>query len=455
MGHALVRSAAGHRRAAAHGQGRRARPRRGGARGRYDHVVLIYFDAFGWRFAEQHGDHPLLRDAAAVERLTSQFPSTTTVHTPTIHSGLPVGEHGLYEWFVLEPSLNRLVTPLPFCFAGDNELDGLTAAGMSPDSMFPQRLALRASRRLRHRRHTWRSLRRTRTRGRVAACCVARRCIRSRRPSRRSLLPVRRLRPRNARTGSSTCPTSTRSCTMSGPTARESRRSSPRRSRRSTRRCVAMCSRAGTLVLVTADHGMTAVSPERTSYVNVMWPEIADVLTIGADGKPLAPAGSCRDLFLHVRPGERRPRCRHARGSARRHRGGAPRRTAPRGRPLRSRAFGCPARPARGRRLSSVRRRGGVLARAGSLRAAVPRHARRADTRGDGDPARRVRHRVASMPTSRRVGCGTRRPLLALPGRNRPRRGQLSPGGLQAVEHRPQRVGSGEAACQGRDEPTR
>jgi hypothetical protein len=61
---------------------------------------------------------------------------------------------------------------------------------------------------------------------------------------------------------------------------------------------------AGTLVLVTADHGMAAVSPDRTSYVNVLWPEIADVLETGADGKPLAPAGSCRDLFLHVRPGE-------------------------------------------------------------------------------------------------------------------------------------------------------
>jgi len=105
---------------------------------RYDHVVLIYFDAFGWRFVEQHGDHPLLRDAVAVERLTSQFPSTTTVHTPTIHSGLPVAEHGLYEWHVLEPSLNRLVTPLLFCFAGDDAMDGLTAEGVPPDSMFPR-----------------------------------------------------------------------------------------------------------------------------------------------------------------------------------------------------------------------------------------------------------------------------------------------------------------------------
>src|SRR6266699_634460 len=34
---------------------------------RYDHVVLVYFDAFGWQFVERHADHPLLRDAGAVE----------------------------------------------------------------------------------------------------------------------------------------------------------------------------------------------------------------------------------------------------------------------------------------------------------------------------------------------------------------------------------------------------
>jgi hypothetical protein len=29
---------------------------------------------------------------------------------------------------------------------------------------------------------------------------------------------------------------------------------------------------------------------------------LPDHLVVGADGKPLAPAGSCRDLFLHVLP---------------------------------------------------------------------------------------------------------------------------------------------------------
>jgi Type I phosphodiesterase / nucleotide pyrophosphatase len=58
-----------------------------------------------------------------------------------------------------------------------------------------------------------------------------------------------------------------------------------------------------TLVLLTADHGMAGITPEQTTFVNVVWPEIVEHLAHGADGGPLAPAGSCRDLFLHVRPG--------------------------------------------------------------------------------------------------------------------------------------------------------
>ena len=271
--------------------------------GRYDHVVLIYFDAFGWRFAEQHGDHPLLRDAAAVERLTSQFPSTTTVHTPTIHSGLPVGEHGLYEWFVLEPSLNRLVTPLPFCFAGDDELDGLTAEGFSPDSMFPpvsiyERLADSG-----------------------IAAHVAQPAAFAHSGTSRSMLRGSTVHPFET--------TAEALAAVGAALAAEQHAygfvylpdvdalmhdvgpdgEGVSALFASTLSAIDEAVRgdvfpAGTLVLVTADHGMAAVSPDRTSYVNVLWPEIADVLETGADGKPLAPAGSCRDLFLHVRPGE-------------------------------------------------------------------------------------------------------------------------------------------------------
>ena len=100
-------------------------------------VVLIYFDAFGWRFLERHGAHPLF-GGAEVERWSACFPSTTTVHSTTIHSGLPLGEHGLYEWNVFEPRLNRLVTPLWFCFAGDERPGSLVDAGFTGHDLFPK-----------------------------------------------------------------------------------------------------------------------------------------------------------------------------------------------------------------------------------------------------------------------------------------------------------------------------
>ena len=70
---------------------------------RYERVVFVYFDALNRESADRHAAHPLLARAALNATITSQFPSTTTVHMTTIHTGLPVGEHGLYEWFIYQP----------------------------------------------------------------------------------------------------------------------------------------------------------------------------------------------------------------------------------------------------------------------------------------------------------------------------------------------------------------
>jgi hypothetical protein len=270
---------------------------------RYDHVVLVYFDAFGWRFAERHGDHVLLREADAVERLTSQFPSTTTVHTPTIHSGLPVAEHGLYEWHVLEPSLNRLVTPLLFCFAGDDAGDGLVAAGFHPEAMFPSE-------------SLYERLARQGVASHVAqpaafADSASSRCMLRGSTVHPFVTPTEALAAVGASLsieerayGFVYLPDADSLMHQVGPVGEEVASLFE-----ATLSAIDAAVRgnvfpAGTLVLVTADHGMANISPERTTYVNVLWPGIAEWLAVGADGKPLAPAGSCRDLFLHVRPGE-------------------------------------------------------------------------------------------------------------------------------------------------------
>jgi hypothetical protein len=255
--------------------------------GEHARVVLVYFDAFGWRFLERHADHPLFA-AAEVERWSSRFPSTTTVHSTTIHSGLPLGEHGLYEWNILEPRLNRLVTPLWFCFSGDDRPGTLFDAGFAPHDLFPDETLYR--RLLPVPSHV------------AMPTGIA-----------RSQTSQQLLRPATVHPFEDIGEGLARLCGalaaeeraygtiylgdadalmhMVGPDAPE---------------VAALMAAApwpeGTLVLLTADHGMEGISPERTTYVNVVWPELGQHLAVGADGKPLAPAGSCRDLFLHVLP---------------------------------------------------------------------------------------------------------------------------------------------------------
>lgn len=105
-----------------------ARIRKYCASGEYDVVVLFLVDGFGWRFFKKFQDAPFLKrltDEGQLEKLTAQFPSTTAAHVTTIHTGLPVGQSGVYEWFYYEPQVDRIITPLLFSYAGDKDRDTL------------------------------------------------------------------------------------------------------------------------------------------------------------------------------------------------------------------------------------------------------------------------------------------------------------------------------------------
>jgi hypothetical protein len=53
-------------------------------------------------------------------------------------------------------------------------------------------------------------------------------------------------------------------------------------------------------LLVTADHGQVDISAERFDELDVIWPELLSHLRRDGAGRPLWPAGSGRDCFLHV-----------------------------------------------------------------------------------------------------------------------------------------------------------
>ena len=114
---------------------------------RFRRVVTLFVDAFGWRFFERFQDHPLLKrftDAGSVTQLTSQFPSTTSAHVTTLYTGQPVGVHGVYEWFYYEPQIDAMIAPLLFSYAGDSERESLRPAGVAAEAVLPSGQVSRA-----------------------------------------------------------------------------------------------------------------------------------------------------------------------------------------------------------------------------------------------------------------------------------------------------------------------
>ena len=274
----------------------------------YPRIVFVYVDALSFTMASRHADHPLLARAAndgIVTRLTSQFPSTTTAQMPTIHSGLPVGEHGLYEWFILEPSLDRLIAPLPFTFAGDGQEP--LEPHLRPQELFPERTI-----------YEWLGERGVRTivSGAIEfAATPASGALLRGASDVLSFVDLGDGLQALAR-ALAALPTPAYGFVYIDDADSLMHRVGPGTPvvdseveylLSAIERCLLRALPAGTLLLMTSDHGMSPVSPRHTTYLNVgaQAARIESLLRRGAEpgGHVLAPAGSCRDLFLHVAPG--------------------------------------------------------------------------------------------------------------------------------------------------------
>jgi Type I phosphodiesterase / nucleotide pyrophosphatase len=272
----------------------------------YDSVVLFFIDAFGWRFFEQYRDRsPFLKrfaDEGLVCKLTTQFPSTTAAHVTTIHTGLPVGQSGVYEWFYYEPSLDTLIAPLLFSYAGDATRNTLAQAGADPSLLYPTRTLYQDLRQhgvdsfvFTHQGYARSPYSSVVTNG---AQIVAYRSFPEALVSLGQLLDSRQRRTYCLLYLDSI----DTACHHYGPDSPQTaaeievflaaieivfQRSIARSHRR-------------TLVLLTADHGQTAIDPATTIYLNRSVPQLRPYLKTNRAGQPLVPAGSSRDMFLYV-----------------------------------------------------------------------------------------------------------------------------------------------------------
>ena len=292
---------------------------------RPDTVVLLFIDAFGWRFFERFAESApalarFLRDGT-VSKLTSVFPSTTSAHVACLHSGRLPAETGIYEWFQYEPAVDEMIAPLLASRAGDEGRNGLR---LPPGVLFDgetlhERLAARGVRSVSvtPAEFTPSPFNDAFTRGSVEA-------------------PWKGLaRGLDALAGAVARPTGPeprlahyyyggidRAAHRLGPDSPGLRRTVLRFFAQLERRFfAALGSGAGagrrgqgagrrrgrgrpagkTCVVLTADHGMMAHDPARTVYLNRILPEVEGWIERGPAGRLKVPAGSPRDFFLHLR----------------------------------------------------------------------------------------------------------------------------------------------------------
>ncbi len=280
-----------------------------GMQGPFQRVVTLFIDAFGWRFFTRYGDAaPALRRFVTdgrVFRLTSQFPSTTAAHVTTMFTGYPVGQHGVYEWNYYEPSLDIIITPLLFTYAGTREREKLQELNPDLNTMFPRPTFLLDLKALGIESYIF--LNRlfafsTFTTFMVQGAHVVPFATIS------HALTQLRLMLENTR----------------GPAlfhlyyeaidnlAHEHGPESPHVEAEIDTFLTVLERQffaklpptlKDTLILLFADHGVMAVSPEETVYINThpLYTELAPLLRKNARGQVLAPAGSPRDMFLYVR----------------------------------------------------------------------------------------------------------------------------------------------------------
>ncbi|MDD7794282.1 alkaline phosphatase family protein [Clostridium sp. 'White wine YQ'] len=105
-------------------------------------VVFFLIDAFGWSFYDRYKSQSKflgkVEEKGVVSKLTSQFPSTTTVHVTTALTGEAINEHGLYEWFYYEPVVEDVIVPFLFKEARKDGMQTLQDRNIDPSSFLPK-----------------------------------------------------------------------------------------------------------------------------------------------------------------------------------------------------------------------------------------------------------------------------------------------------------------------------
>lgn len=274
---------------------------------RYNKVILFFVDAFGWRFFERYAEkYEFLKTVlkhGVVSKMTSQFPSTTAAHVTCIHTGLNVGQSGVYEWNYYEPLVDEVIAPLLFSYAGDKERDTLKHAGIAAEAYFPRQTVYQRLHTMGIASYALQSEAYTQSTFSTIVYKGA------------ELIPYRRWS--EALTNLEELVFSDRAQVAYyflyfdkidaaghtyGPNSDQFERMMETFLRMMEEFYQKLAGKLEhTLLVMTADHGQLEVDPQKTFYLNRQAAGIEQYLQTNRHGRPIVPAGSARDMFLHIK----------------------------------------------------------------------------------------------------------------------------------------------------------
>lgn len=263
----------------------------------YDKIILFVIDAFGYHQYEHLKDHnPFLKwvtESGIVNKLTTQFPSTTTNNITTLQAGLPVSKTGIYEWYFYEPLLDAVYNPLTYRYAWSKEEVKEGYDKLLPFSTFYERLPVKSY---------------------IFQLKLFCESPYSKWMSRGSELisytnyqeGMDKLVDVISKNERCYCyfyvGDFDDACHDNGPDSEIAKKCLEDICVTLDKTVKKIKDNQDVLILITADHGQVPIDPHQTIYLNTTYPEILGHIKRNSSGEYLAPCGSCRDLFIHVYP---------------------------------------------------------------------------------------------------------------------------------------------------------
>ncbi|NMB57398.1 alkaline phosphatase family protein [Candidatus Beckwithbacteria bacterium] len=274
---------------------------------KYQKVVLILLDAFGWnlwqKYENQHPFFKKLSEEGVVSKLTAQFPATTSAEINTLHTNQSIGQHGLYEWFYFEPKVDDIIAPLLFSFANNNnkERENLKSINLDPKTIFGTQNFYQELKKEKINSYVFLNSEYAHSSYNNAVMNGTK--IYSFENIQESFkkLKVQILQEKNQAYYYLYLDQIDLIGHNFGFESKESKNIIEATLNELESFYQTIKNQKDILLIITADHGQTEVNLKKTIYLNQQFPKISENILVNKQGKLIVPAGNCRDMFLHIK----------------------------------------------------------------------------------------------------------------------------------------------------------